>query len=438
MARSTTRARTVVVDGSNIATEGRSEPSLEQLDTAITAFLEEFPEYSTSDVIVVVDATFEHRIHQEERPTFEAAVEHGEVVSPPAGTIGRGDAFILRIADKASAVVVSNDSFQEFHAEHPWLFDEGRLVGGKPVPGVGWVFAPRLPVRGPRSRAAVSAQRRRKPAKAEAESAAVDGAVARAKPAPAKPRAAKTAPAKAAPAKAAPPKSGGPKPEVAATGRGRGGATKKAGAKKAATAAPTGDGPERAGGPDEAGGAAAARPRRAGSRRAVEPTADGDGSVPVGRAPSSAGALNEPLAFLTFVAEHPVGSTVTGDVAAFTSHGAHVDVGDMRCHVPLRGLADPPPSRARDVVKRGETRRFVVVGIDPTGRRADLALAPDRPGGSPGAQDTGPRNLRSRCVAKRCFEGHAKWYYYPWSAESTGCGDTQRANGEHGRPVGMP
>ncbi len=387
MARTTTRARTVVVDGSNIATESRSEPSLEQLDTAITAFLEEFPEYSTSDVIVVVDATFEHRIDQEERPTFEAAVEHGEVVSPPAGTIGRGDAFILRIADKASAVVVSNDSFQEFHAEHPWLFDEGRLIGGKPVPGVGWVFAPRLPVRGPRSRAAVSAQRRRKPAKADADTPDGDGAAPRAKPAPAKAAAAKAVPAKSTAAKSTPAKPATPKPEGAATGRGRSGAAKKAGAKKAKApraplpAAGAGEVPGPTATPEVAGAEAAARPRRAGARRAAGPAVDGDGPAPVERAPSTAGALNEPLAFLTFVAEHPVGSTVTGEVAAFTSHGAHVDVGDMRCHVPLRGLADPPPSRARDVVKRGEVRQFVVVGIDPNGRRAELALAPARAGG---------------------------------------------------------
>ncbi len=38
---------------------------------------------------------------------------------------------------------------QEFHAEYPWLFDEGRLIGGKPVPFVGWVFVDRLPVKGP-------------------------------------------------------------------------------------------------------------------------------------------------------------------------------------------------------------------------------------------------------------------------------------------------
>jgi hypothetical protein len=54
---------------------------------------------------------------------------------------------VLTIAKKIGATVVSNDSYQEFHSEHPWLFDGGRLMGGKPVPLVGWVFIDRLPVR---------------------------------------------------------------------------------------------------------------------------------------------------------------------------------------------------------------------------------------------------------------------------------------------------
>ncbi len=58
------------------------------------------------------------------------------------------------MVNNAGAIVLSNDSFQEFHGEHPWLFDEGRLIGGKPVPGVGWVFLLRTPVRGPVSRRA--------------------------------------------------------------------------------------------------------------------------------------------------------------------------------------------------------------------------------------------------------------------------------------------
>src|ERR1700704_919307 len=144
--------RQVVVDGSNLATEGRSFPSLAQLDEAVRDFM---TDNGDANVIVVVDASFGHRIDPSEVSAFEEAESAGELVSPPAGAIGRGDAFLLRIADKTGATVLSNDSFQEFHGEHAWLFDKGRLIGGKPVPGVGWIFTPRTPVRGPKSREAV-------------------------------------------------------------------------------------------------------------------------------------------------------------------------------------------------------------------------------------------------------------------------------------------
>src|SRR5579871_3399527 len=147
--------RHVVVDGSNIATEGRTVPSLRQLDEAVREFLSENPQ---DTVTVVVDASFGHRIDPKEQKAFEEAEAAGEIVSPPAGAIGRGDAFLLRIADKTGATVLSNDSFQEFHGEHPWLFEKGRLIGGKPVPGVGWIFTPRTPVRGPKRREARDAE----------------------------------------------------------------------------------------------------------------------------------------------------------------------------------------------------------------------------------------------------------------------------------------
>lgn len=141
----------VVVDGSNIATEGRSAPSLKQLNEAVLAFMDEHP---TSKITVVVDASFGHRIDKREVAEFDDAVNNNELVTPPAGAIGRGDAFVLAIADKVKASIISNDSYQEFHGEYAWLFDEGRLMGGKPVPHVGWVFVDRSPVRGPTSKKA--------------------------------------------------------------------------------------------------------------------------------------------------------------------------------------------------------------------------------------------------------------------------------------------
>jgi hypothetical protein len=145
----------VVVDGSNIATEGRSLPSLAQLSEAVMSFMEEYPDAA---ITVVVDATFGHRIDKKEVKEFEEGISNNELVAPPAGAVGRGDAFVLAIAQKSNASILSNDSFQEFHADYEWLFDEGRLIGGKPVPHVGWVFVDRVPVRGPVSRKATSSK----------------------------------------------------------------------------------------------------------------------------------------------------------------------------------------------------------------------------------------------------------------------------------------
>jgi hypothetical protein len=194
----------VVVDGSNIATEGRSSPSLRQLDEAVRAFRDEFPDAA---ITVVVDATFGHRIDKKETAEFDEAVANNELVAPPAGAIGRGDAFVLSIANKVGAQVLSNDSFQEFHGDYPWLFDEGRLVGGKPVPNIGWVFVERLPVKGPTSRKAQRAARR--PAEPQAARRTASKEASQPMPVPTAPppgarRATRTA-ASPAPATASPP-----------------------------------------------------------------------------------------------------------------------------------------------------------------------------------------------------------------------------------------
>ena len=64
------------------------------------AFRDEFPD---AVVTVVVDATFGHRIDRREATAFDEAVAHNELVAPPAGAIGRGDAFVLSIANKVGA-----------------------------------------------------------------------------------------------------------------------------------------------------------------------------------------------------------------------------------------------------------------------------------------------------------------------------------------------
>jgi hypothetical protein len=367
----------VVVDGSNIATEGRTSPSLAQLDEAVRTYAAEDPDAS---IIVVVDATFEHRVSDGERDAVRKAMLEGEIVSPPAGAIGRGDAFVLRIAERTGATVLSNDSFQEFHGQHPWLFDEGRLIGGKPVTGVGWIFTPRLPIRGPKSRAATADAKSKK----DPESAAVKAAeLARAAKKAAKKasKASKKAPQKSASASASwplvpnsPPPRRRRDPVLTSAieeaveealhppdpKKARAATKKPATAKRAAPARGQDKHPQRK---SEKVDVPAAQQSGKKKKRGQEPPP----------------AVNEPLAFINFVAAFSVGETVMGEVVSFTSHGAMVDValpagGALHCYIPLTGMGTPPPNKARQVLKKGEVRSFVLAGLDAPRRVAELAL----------------------------------------------------------------
>jgi Zc3h12a-like Ribonuclease NYN domain len=383
----------VVVDGSNLATEGRTFPSLEQLDEAVRAYASEDPDAS---IIVVVDATFEHRVGDAERDEVREAMLNGEVISPPAGAIGRGDAFVLRIAERTGATVLSNDSFQEFHGEHPWLFDDGRLIGGKPVPGVGWIFTPRLPIRGPKSRAATAdARAKRDPSSAPAKAAEL--AKAAKKAAKKGSKASKSAPTQPAPpvdrswpiTPAAPPPGRAklspvfssavdeaveealhpPEPEKSRS------ATKKSAASKK----PAPEKKARAKKDAATGGSADGKDSRTGAALGSGPGHDARRQQKQRPAPPPA--VNEPLTFINFVAAFPVGSTVSGEVVSFTSHGAMVDVpmpggGELHCYIPLTAMGTPPPTKARQVLKKGEVRSFVLAGLDPPRRVAELAIHP--------------------------------------------------------------
>lgn len=364
--------RHVVVDGSNIATEGREVPSLTQLDEAVQAFMRE---YNPEIVTVVVDATFPNRIARNERNTYEAAVVAGEIITPPAGAVGRGDAFILQIADRAGATILSNDSFQEFHGQYEWLFDTGRLVGGKPVPHVGWVFIDRTPVRGPLSRRSVSAAK----------------------------KAATTAPAKAA---ATTPTVRGTNRKVATIAPREPAAAAKKAAKAATPAVPKAAKATKV--------AKAPKPAKAVAKQGPKPVpVPVPVPVPSKAGPPAPAPANAALPFIEFVGAHPVGSQVQAEVEQFSSHGAYVRVGAVQAYVPLKYLANPAPRSAKRVLRIGETRTFAVVAVDPARRGIDLALpgvdltpsdddaAVAEPEPPPPAKNAGSRSPRKKPAAPK-------------------------------------
>ena len=306
----------VVVDGSNLATKGRSTPSLPQLRDAVASFLVEYP---GAEMLVVVDATFGHRIAASEQVAFKELEAAGDMVSPPAGSVGRGDAFILKIAERIGGVVLSNDSFQEFQSDHPWLFEEDRLIGGKPVPRVGWIFTARVPVKG---------SVRTAPAKKLAI-VLPDGK---------KPTIGTTLTPKVAKAAPKAPKSAAPK------------SVKKVEAPEPAAKAP-----------------AKKPPAKAIAKKAAStsPAAKRD------RAPVNSEAL-----FSTFLTRFKLRSHLEGTVVGFTSHGAIIEVSmdgqPVQCYAPTTSLGDPAPARARDVLKRGSSHKFRFSAVDKDRRIAEL------------------------------------------------------------------
>ena len=304
------RTQHLVVDGSNIATEGRTTPSLAQLDEAVLAVAKE----GFDPITVIVDATFPRRIDAGEVDEFEARTLAGAIVTPPAGVVGRGDAFILQVAAQVDAVVLSNDSFQEFHGEHEWLLNEdNRLLGGKPVPNVGWVFAWRGVVRGPKSRQSIK----------EAKQAAKRD-----------------------------------KPEPAQTSKQRAkkktdGRNKKSDDKKSSRKA------------------LEKSAKKSSSKNSARKNAEASSKK---KTTKDSDYLNDVNEFMSFVTKYSIGDTIEGQVERYSSHGCYLRVATAQCYLPIKAMGSPPPNKARDVVSRGDLVRAKVESLDAERRGINVSL----------------------------------------------------------------
>lgn len=110
----TESASVAVVDGSNVAYEAAS-PSPPKV-SSIIEMRERLIEQGLNP-IVIVDATLRHEIDDPEQ--LEALLDQGVVLQAPADT--SADYFVLKVADEYGAIVVSNDQFDEFRDEYPWI-----------------------------------------------------------------------------------------------------------------------------------------------------------------------------------------------------------------------------------------------------------------------------------------------------------------------------
>ena len=138
----------VLIDASNVARDGGGSPDIGRLVSCLEAARRDFPGHQ---VTMIADASLSRITELESGPVEFSKLKNlmatRDLVSVPPGVRGKADKMILNLASERNGIVVSNDSFKEFQSDFPWLFQDGRLFGHSEVPGFGWRFTPRLPVR---------------------------------------------------------------------------------------------------------------------------------------------------------------------------------------------------------------------------------------------------------------------------------------------------
>ena len=124
----------VVVDASNVAFNVKNEMGQPQMSNILAAVkaLEE----GEDEFVIIADASLRHDIDDKEK--FLKLLESENVEEVPAGN--DADHFILDIASREKAKVLSNDKFRDYVAEFrnissmriPFVIENDRLTFGKP------------------------------------------------------------------------------------------------------------------------------------------------------------------------------------------------------------------------------------------------------------------------------------------------------------------
>jgi hypothetical protein len=105
----------IVVDGANVAYIEESkegEPKVSNL-VAVRKDLEA----RGYEPVIIVDASLRHQVDDPDQ--LEALMDDQKIHQAPAGT--DADYFILQFAEQKDALVVSNDEFEQYQDQFPWI-----------------------------------------------------------------------------------------------------------------------------------------------------------------------------------------------------------------------------------------------------------------------------------------------------------------------------
>ncbi|MEM1913402.1 MAG: hypothetical protein QW067_09705 [Thermofilaceae archaeon] len=105
----------IVIDGSNVAYAARDSLGRPRARNILLAI--NWAREKGYTPLVVVDASLKH--HIDDPFTLDSLRARGVLYEAPART--SADAFIISIAEKQGALILSNDTFKEYLGEKPWI-----------------------------------------------------------------------------------------------------------------------------------------------------------------------------------------------------------------------------------------------------------------------------------------------------------------------------
>jgi hypothetical protein len=107
--------KVAVVDGANVAymeTSHKGQPKVSNL-IAVRKALQE----RGYESIIIVDASLQYKVDDPQQ--LEGLLDDQTVRQAPAET--DADYFVLKTAENSDGLIISNDQFEPFREEYPWI-----------------------------------------------------------------------------------------------------------------------------------------------------------------------------------------------------------------------------------------------------------------------------------------------------------------------------
>lgn len=126
----------IIIDGANVAYEGQPADSKPKVSSIVA--VKQLVEELGFRAVIIVDASLRHSVDDPDQ--LEGLFNQGKVLQAPSGTAA--DYFVLRTAEDLDAQVISNDEFEPYRREFPWV--KKRRVPYMVIGGTVELYRPKL------------------------------------------------------------------------------------------------------------------------------------------------------------------------------------------------------------------------------------------------------------------------------------------------------